>query len=163
MTTDSATGRWLSKISITALFLLAVCGSFAKIRAQGGDSPFSGTWTGTITIDQAHGFELRARSRRYQFRISRDGKVRVLGTQGPERWNLVQIPFLLTELGDDAVITGQHEGEFWVESQAFNLTKIGDDRLLVYFWRVVDDIAPRADGSVVWAMGGDGEFQRAQR
>jgi hypothetical protein len=164
MTTDFVTGRLLSKGSIKPLLLLAMLGSFAGSHAQDGDSPFSGTWAGTITIDQAHGFELHATSQRYQFRVSRDGRVRVLGTQGPQRWNALPIPFVLTELGDDAVITGQHEGEFWVESQSFNLTKLDEDRLLVYFWRVVDDIAARADGSaVVWAMGGQGEFQRTRR
>jgi hypothetical protein len=162
MTTDCATARLSSNGGIPALLLLTVLGSFAgTCEAQEGDSPFSGNWAGTITVDQAHGFELRATSWSYQFRISRDGKARVYGSR---RRNLVAIPFVLIELGDDAVLAGQHEGEFWVESQTFNLTKIDEDRLLVYFWRVVDDIAPRLDRSaVVWAMGGHGEFRRTKR
>jgi hypothetical protein len=163
MATDCATVRLLSKAGIKALLLLAVFGSFTGSRAQDADSPFLGNWTGTITNDQAYGFDVRAVSRRYQFRISRAGRVRVYGF-GSGRRGLVPIPFVLTELGGGAVITGQHEGEFWVESQAFNLTMIDEGTLSVYFWRVVDDIAARSDGSAtVWAMGGHGEFKRAKR
>jgi hypothetical protein len=167
MTTDSfAPSSWRQGFA-RALLLLAVFGSFsATCEAQQEDSPFAGTWSGVIPLtlfssDAPGGESLR--TRRYQFRIAPNGKVRVLGNsrqlgQRAGRWGELWISFVLIEVGGGAVISGQNGTDFWAESQTFSLTKVDEDTLLVYLWRVVDNF-----GAPLWAAGGYAEFQRAGR
>jgi hypothetical protein len=153
--------------------LLAVCGSFAATsEAQQKDSPFAGTWSGVIPItlfnSSTPGGEPSGTVRKYQFRIAPNGRVRVFGDrqafQRAGRWGQLPIPFVLIEVGDGAVISGANGSEFWAESQMFNLTKVGEDRMLVYFWRVVDNFyASKTGDASVWATGGYAEFQRTSR
>jgi hypothetical protein len=163
-----ARGSWRQGF-VRALLLLAFV---IPCEAQQEDSPFAGVWSGTIPLslfspDGPGGESLRAR--RYQFRIASNGRVRVLGDsrqlgQRGGRWGEVRIPFVLIEAGDGAVISGKNGSEFWAESQTFNLTKVDEDTLLVYFWRVVDNFGRAPDGArPLWAAGGYAEFERAGR
>jgi hypothetical protein len=170
MTTDCVAPRLFGKSSVRLLLLLAVVGvSAGASEAQQRDSPFVGTWVGTIAIDQVFPTPAANRSVKRQIRISRDGKVRVYLEQKPlfqksGKWQIVYGQFVLTELGDDAVITLQRGSEFRVDSQTINLTKVDQDRMLVYWWVVGEDLsALPGKSSPVLAFGGHSEFQRPQR
>jgi hypothetical protein len=155
MTTNRA-ARSPRKSNVTILLLLVSFGAVAETgEAQEDESSLAGNWEGSIALSDDYG----ERTMSYQFRISKYGKVRVYGGR-----RLIPLPFVLTELGNGAVISAQHDSSYWVESQTFNLVRVDDQTLLVYFWRVVDDFFPSANGSPsVWARGGHAEFRRTKR
>jgi hypothetical protein len=174
MPTDRVARSLWRRTFARALLLLAMCGSFAATcEAQQEDSPFAGTWSGAIPIslffsDAARG-RLTGVTVRYQFRIASDGKVRVFTDrrqfgQRTGRWGQLRVSFALVEVGDGAVISGSYGTEFWAQSQTFNLTRLDEDTLLVYFWRVVDNfVAPEDGGGTVRPSGGYAEFQKEGR
>jgi hypothetical protein len=174
MTTDRVAPRSWRQGVARAFLLFAGCGSVAATGdAQQEDSPFAGTWSGAIPISlffsDAAGDELTGTTLKYQFRIASNGKVRVFTDrrqvgQRTGRWGQLRISFALVEVGAGAVISGSYGSEFWAQSQTFNLARVDEDTMLVYFWRVVDNfVAPEDGRGTVRLSGGYAEFQKEGR
>lgn len=140
--------------------------------AQTTSSAFSGRWEGWREIDHRHnvaessdGEEPNARRRPdFRMEISEDGEVELLFRRERGGWRPSSVPFVLTEHGNGAFITGQHRTIEWVESQTFNVTKVDEDTLQFFWWRVVNNIFNEpGDDYFKWAIGGHGEIRRRGR
>jgi hypothetical protein len=171
MTIRRAKTRLPSQLRVLALLLLlALFGSLAATSdAQEPVSAFTGTWTGTMTITLLMGDARKqpmSVTTTYQLRILSNGRVQVFTdrsklSRASRKWRRLAIPFALIEVGEGLVVSGQNGSQYWAETQTFNLTKLDDDTLLVYLWRVVDNyLATENRDDYVWAAGGHAEFQR---
>jgi hypothetical protein len=151
-----------------AFSVFALSGACA---AQEAESAFAGAWRGTIQTDASYGVTGESDTvegflapREFDIRIPRDDRVNVrIKTRG-ESWRPYAVPLALIESGDTAVLMGQHRSAYWVESVSFNITKIDEGTLLVYWWRVVNNTQIHPDDPMSkFAVGGYGEFRRRGR
>lgn len=136
--------------------------------AQDADFEFNGNWRGIVEVNASYGIlddpevsqGMRA-PREFNIRIRRNGDVSVRSRGLDRPWSQLGMPFALFEWGDSAVIVGRHRSDGWIEVVSFNLTRIDQETLLVYWWRVVNNLYVHPDdpGSK-FAVGGFGKLSR---
>ena len=147
------------------MLLLAIPGVCV---AQEEESAFIGRWRGSIEITASYGAigdpegeELLAIPREFSIRILRNGDIIVRSRASERSWSEHSMPFALFEWGENAVIVGQNRSEAWVETVTFNITRVDEETLFVYWWRVVNNLFIHPDDRASkFAFGGYGELHR---
>lgn len=154
------------RVAVYVWWLLA----FATFcSAQEDASAFAGTWQGLIQTDASYRLagdfaDNALTPGEFRIRVSDDGEPTVRFRRRRASWLNLYWPFALIASGDTAVLIGQHRSAYWIESVSFNMTKVDENTLLVYWWRVVNNTQIHPDDPQArFAIGGYGELTRTGR
>jgi len=162
-------GRWFSAALGLALALALV----SVGQAQRRSTEYEGLWAGTLTVDGMLGIpedevELLSQAIDVEMSVQRRGIVQLFfnaGTGQPHWQYPRRLSLLITDLGDNAVVAGQGDRTVYAQSATdslvFNLTKVDDDTLQVYWTRVVvEEPLGRNSDRLEWMLGGLTEMRR---
>jgi hypothetical protein len=153
----------MSRASIIS-FLLAAAAPLGA--AAQGDPAFDGVWEGQIEVVTTHGVKVPSRILpRAESPMPLTLEIR--GRGGTVRFGRETIlsagSFYVERFDAAAHVIAQIATPLWVETWQLSLTKKDADTVLVYLWRVVNDMRRRPDqdySKFAWA--GVGELRRAQ-
>jgi hypothetical protein len=165
--TNAGRWFWLALGFALALALVTVG------QAQRRSTEYEGLWAGTLTMDGMLGVpeddvELLSQPIDMEMSVQRRGNVQLFfgADTGQPQWQYPsRLTLLITDLGDNAVIAGQGDRTVYaqsaIDSLVFNLTKVDDDTLQLYWTRVVvEEPLGRNSDRLEWMLGGLTEMHR---